>query len=1148
MDQTKQQIEQLEREQVALDKLLKSYHSYNEHRLVETAHEYLGAKRKYSEEEALVVKQKQQFEKLTKEIATLKETEHELNMQADLLEKQEKRLQQHKVWQLEQELTAEKARLDDLVKDLKRKEEQLTAKTKQEIHHKEMLEKIEAKILAFQDQLENQIIDLAEDADAASFQRHSLNVDDFKRHEMTDFDFSVWKEEAAHHHQRLVDISEQLRTYEQLQDNIAATDREIADIEQTIAKNRLQENDWQAIFEQDKQEKVTEIHRWVEKHPFIPIQPKILQDMSRNLLTLYEPIPYVNINRPFVQATHQYERSINEKIATKNSELKRLNEQIVEQENLLTEWKSMQDPAPPHQSEATKIAREQLQADSYNFLPFYEAVEFQDHVSEAVQKNIEAALLDANLLDALMTPDDIPFKHDKILRTNPQMLAHTLADYLQPDEEAAKQIDPVYIDEVLRSILVATDGDLDTVAIGVDGIYQVGLVEGHAVPVEQVRFVGKNARKRYREQQIDMIEAEIAKLHEQKRTIETSIASLEKDIDGAQTFLEQFPNDADLQTSFQQLQNIRFEIERLNEHHALKKSELTEIMQQFYQVKQTLDEQTGELNIEFSFKAYEVAKRDMQQYERLLNNFETTHIKFRHEQQNKQQGNRRISEIAEEVDELKGELNILADKQVRIERNMTEIEKQLDLEGVAEIRQQTKEVQAKIATTKQQLHELSRKIPQKETNIDYLTNEMTEQEQKVRFAQLMIEAWHESFQQEVQFDFVERPDDTKDLVKLAKWVTKQFKGTAKDLPKIERQLTNVFHEQQAQLIEYRMTEDVTEIPALSIEEETWKEDQQIILHNWQAKAERRMIHLEFAGQRLSPYYVKQRLEEDAMRQQMSLNEQDRQLYEEILFDSVGNKLRSRINRAKQWTKQMSRLMQESVSTSGISFSIRWRPRTAETEAELDTNQLIDLLQRDPRLLKDEDLNQVIEHFRSKIAQAKELAEIKGEGTTLLQILKDVLDYRYWFSFVLSYQRENEQRRELTNHAFDKLSGGEKAMAMYIPLFTACYSRYLEAEPTAPYIISLDEAFAGVDDENISALFNIIEELDFDYMMNSQVLWGDYPTVTSLSICELVRPKNADFVTVIRYMWDGQTRKLVIDDDIDDPSEKELFLTTPTPGQ
>src|SRR5699024_9581167 len=162
-------------------------------------------------------------------------------------------------------------------------------------------------------------------------------------------------------------------------------------------------------------------------------------------------------------------------------------------------------------------------------------------------------------------------------------------------------------------------------------------------------------------------------------------------------------------------------------------------------------------------------------------------------------------------------------------------------------------------------------------------------------------------------------------------------------------------------------------------------------------------------------------------------------------------------------------------------------------------------------------------------RAKEMMEEEGTGNTLLQVLKDVLDYRYWFSFVLSYQREGETKRELTNNAFYKFSGGEKAMAMYIPLFTACYSRYQEAEYDAPYIISLDEAFAGVDDENISVMFRIVEDRGFDYMMNSQILWGDYDTVSNLAIYELVRPKNAGFVSVIRYLWDGKTRHRLDED-------------------
>lgn len=186
-----------------------------------------------------------------------------------------------------------------------------------------------------------------------------------------------------------------------------------------------------------------------------------------------------------------------------------------------------------------------------------------------------------------------------------------------------------------------------------------------------------------------------------------------------------------------------------------------------------------------------------------------------------------------------------------------------------------------------------------------------------------------------------------------------------------------------------------------------------------------------------------------------------------------------------------------------------------------------MLQRNSKFLNEEDLNKITKHFRSRIERAKELISLRNEGVSLHQVLKEVLDYRKWFTFILSFSRVNEKKRELTNNAFFRFSGGEKAMAMYIPLFTAAYSRYKEAHDMAPYIISLDEAFAGVDEQNIRDMFEVVEQLGFNYIMNSQALWGDYDTVPSLSIAEIVRPKNADFVTVIPYKWNGKQRMLSI---------------------
>ena len=51
-------------------------------------------------------------------------------------------------------------------------------------------------------------------------------------------------------------------------------------------------------------------------------------------------------------------------------------------------------------------------------------------------------------------------------------------------------------------------------------------------------------------------------------------------------------------------------------------------------------------------------------------------------------------------------------------------------------------------------------------------------------------------------------------------------------------------------------------------------------------------------------------------------------------------------------------------------------------------------------------------------------------------MREVLDYRQWFEFQLECQKTGEKRRELTDRVFFTFSGGEKAMAMYVPLFSA----------------------------------------------------------------------------------------------------------------
>ena len=91
--------------------------------------------------------------------------------------------------------------------------------------------------------------------------------------------------------------------------------------------------------------------------------------------------------------------------------------------------------------------------------------------------------------------------------------------------------------------------------------------------------------------------------------------------------------------------------------------------------------------------------------------------------------------------------------------------------------------------------------------------------------------------------------------------------------------------------------------------------------------------------------------------------------------------------------------------------------------------------------------------------------------------------------------------------------------MYVPLFAAVNAQYKKAEnKDHPRMIALDEAFAGVDDKNISSMFALVQKLDFDYIMNSQSLWGCFDTVRGIRIAELLRPMNSQIVTIIRKLF------------------------------
>jgi uncharacterized protein YPO0396 len=156
-------------------------------------------------------------------------------------------------------------------------------------------------------------------------------------------------------------------------------------------------------------------------------------------------------------------------------------------------------------------------------------------------------------------------------------------------------------------------------------------------------------------------------------------------------------------------------------------------------------------------------------------------------------------------------------------------------------------------------------------------------------------------------------------------------------------------------------------------------------------------------------------------------------------------------------------------------------------------------------------------FRDRIEQAKS----DDTATSWEHQLAQVFDYTAWHRFVVKVDRANGAGwQPLTRTLHGALSGGEKAIALHLPLFAAVAAHY-QAVPAGPRVILLDEVFVGVDSTNRGQVFALLSALDLDLMLTSDHEWCTYRELSGMSIHQVITGSDGDdAVTTARFTWNG----------------------------
>lgn len=256
---------------------------------------------------------------------------------------------------------------------------------------------------------------------------------------------------------------------------------------------------------------------------------------------------------------------------------------------------------------------------------------------------------------------------------------------------------------------------------------------------------------------------------------------------------------------------------------------------------------------------------------------------------------------------------------------------------------------------------------------------------------------------------------------------------------------------------------------------------------------------------------------DLRRARGLLTAQQDQALRNLLHGRVAQEVARALFDARELVGRMNTVLGQVTTTHGIGVRLDWRTRG---DLEPATATALKLLAKDPDARTPEEDAAV----RAAVAALVDEARANRPDASYRDVIGEVLDYRRWHELRIYLQRPERPDELLSRRT--RLSEGEKKLVTYLPMAAAAAASAAAHDPHqvgAPRLILLDDAFAKVSEDNHERLFGLLVNLDLDFVVTSERLFGTHASVPELSIVEVLRDPDLRTIALVRYHWDGQRR-------------------------
>ena len=1112
MDEIQESLETLNRAFGDVKIIRNEYTRYNQYMLAKKAKAYLSKKQEVESAQSEMELQEEKRKEAEKNLSEVKRQTADSLEQKQLKETECGGLLDADLEDADHKLEQWKAEKSEMLAGERRWEENIEEQNGQLFREEQNLQKLKGDLEWRQESLREKKQELDDEQDILAWDQHEkakqlIRLEEYEEKDSVAESLNVWKaklEEGQKAIQQYGNISGQ---YDEAVQILEQANRQKAEGEQRLETAQQQVTDSIEAWITDLYAREKEAAEW---RP----EKQILREAEEKIQA-YASAADGDAARKLLREDYERQRQVlaDEKSA-KGAQLEVWNGHLREVEEELR-YVENQKELEPERDEAAKKTRIALKEKGITALPFYKTVEFAENLDEAACARLEAQLEKAGILDALVVSTQ---DFAKIEAGYPQFL-DTLLDIrdqggnLFPKLTVNEELSPELKKSVsaILSHIYEKEEQGQGIYLAQNGSFQHGILLGRADKDTEAEYVGYLARKKKKEKKIRELQSQISGIRAEITQLEQDMAQLEARMGQLEKEYQELPECTELQNAILEEERCRLALAVLEQEYLSKKSQEQKLAAQKNEAYQNILKCCKNLPYSRTEEAYEEAEDAAEAYREIWQEVRQDLMLLKNIRSNIRDKEERLEEGKGRLDNAFVEKRAYSIKIKKCEVQIRQLEEYLSRPDLVEKANRLKQLRSELSALSNELRELEKKAAKLEERLQMLKEEEPERGQQL---QDLIEEETELrsyFEEELDLKLILSQEE-RSLPECAKEACKMLRESDKNREATDmlQALHQVYNRHSGSLANYG-----TSMEQCFGDAENGKglRKRFCIFSVWNGK---RVYLEEFYG------ILKAAIEET----ELLIQKKDRELFEDILSQTISQQLTDRIAESKQWVSDMSKLMREMDTSMGLSFSLEWKPCKAENDRELDTVELEQILLRDRALLTMEDIEKVAGHFRSKIRTEKQKLEESETVINYMDLVRDALDYRKWFAFQMFFKRGEEARKPLTNAAFNRFSGGEKAMAMYVPLFGAVNAQYKKAQNKEhPRMIALDEAFAGVDDRNIRSMFELVHKLDFDYIMNSQALWGCFETVKGLRIAELLRPQNSQIVSVIRYTWNGRERIL-----------------------